>query len=281
MNEKEKVLILDTSTILYRAAYAKLDEVKSFRTIEPVTEYISQAIKDVKYAIGGVRGVNHVISVMDSTATLLREQIFSDYKKARREEVSEEKLFVRENRLRLARLVSSFGIPHIMKNGYESDDIIYTLAQILKKDYDVWVYTVDKDLMQMIEPNVSILTWNKDGYVYVEHDDRAYLYDRFMLNSYSDIFTHLVYVGDSSDSITGVAGVGKKTVSLLIDEFGDTDSIFANAEKIKDMKIRNSEKISLNISKSYDIITRNKKLVGLMKVPDIDEKTAYSLLSRR
>ena len=269
--EKEKILILDTSTLFYRAAFSKLDEVNTFKSLSPVYEYISDVIRDLKLNIGGLSGVSKIISVMDSTSKLLRQQIYPDYKKARREDLSKEKEFVRENRFNLARHISKYGIQHIMKNGYESDDIIYTLAQKFKKDYDVWIYTVDKDLMQMIEKNVSIITWNAKGYTLVEYDDTSYLYDRFMLNSYSDIFTHLVYVGDSSDSVDGVAGVGKKTISLLIDEFGDIDSIFRNADKIKDMKIRNSEKISLNILNSYDIIERNKKLIKLMEVPDITE----------
>lgn len=270
--EKEKILILDTSTLFYRAAFSKLDEVNTFKSLEPVYEYISDVIRDLKLNIGGLSGVSKIISVMDSTSKLLRQQIYPDYKKARREDLSKEKEFVRENRFNLARHISKYGIQHIMKNGYESDDIIYTLAQKLKKDYDVWIYTVDKDLMQMIEKNVSIITWNAKGYTLVEYDDTNYLYERFMLNSYKDIFTHLVYVGDSSDSVDGVAGVGKKTISLLIDEFGDIDSIFRNANKIKDMKIRNSEKISLNILNSYDIIERNKKLIKLMEVPDITER---------
>lgn len=269
--EKEKILILDTSTLFYRAAFSKLDEVNTFKSLSPVYEYISDVIRDLKLNIGGLSGVDKIISVMDSTSKLLRQQIYPDYKKTRREDVSKEKEFVRENRFNLARHISKYGIQHIMKNGYESDDIIYTLAQKFKKNYDVWVYTVDKDLMQMVEKNVSIITWNAKGYTLVEYDDTSYLYDRFMLNSYSDIFTHLVYVGDSSDSIEGVSGVGKKTISLLIDEFGDIDSIFRNADKIKDMKIRNSEKISLNILNSYDIIERNKKLIKLMEVPDITE----------
>ena len=269
--EKKKILILDTSTLFYRAAFSKLDEVNTFKSLEPVYEYISDVIRDLKLNVGGLSGVDKIISVMDSTSKLLRQQIYPDYKKARREDVSKEKEFVRENRFNLARHISKYAIQHIMKNGYESDDIIYTLAQKLKKDYDVWIYTVDKDLMQMIEKNVSIITWNAKGYTLVEYDDTSYLYDRFMLNSYSDIFTHLVYVGDSSDSVEGVAGVGKKTISLLIDEFGDVDGIFRNADKIKDMKIRNSEKISLNISNSYDIIERNKKLIRLMEVPDITQ----------
>lgn len=267
--EKKKILILDTSTLFYRAAFSKLDEVNTFKSLEPVYEYISDVIRDLKLNVGGLSGVDKIISVMDSTSKLLRQQIYPDYKKTRREDISKEKEFVRENRFNLARHISKYGIQHIMKNGYESDDIIYTLAQKLKKDYDVWIYTVDKDLMQMVEKNVSIITWNAKGYTLVEYDDTSYLYDRFMLNSYSDIFTHLVYVGDSSDSIEGVAGVGKKTISFLIDEFGDVDGIFRNADKIKDMKIRNSEKISLNISNSYDIIERNKKLIKLMEVPDI------------
>lgn len=269
--EKEKILILDTSTLFYRAAFSKLDEVNTFKSLEPVYEYISDVIRDLKLNVGGLSGVSKIISVMDSTSKLLRQQIYPDYKKARREDVSKEKEFVRENRFNLARHISKYGIQHIMKNGYESDDIIYTLAQKLKNNYDVWIYTVDKDLMQMVEKNVSIITWNAKGYTLVEYDDTSYLYDRFMLNSYKDIFTHLVYVGDSSDSVDGVAGVGKKTISLLIDEFGDIDSIFRNADKIKDMKIRNSEKISLNILNSYDIIERNKKLIKLMEVPDITE----------
>lgn len=274
--EKKKILILDTSTLFYRAAFSKLEDVNTFNSLEPVYEYMSEVLRDLRFNIGGIAGVHKIISVMDSTSTLLRQQFYPDYKKSRREDDSQEKEFVRENRFNLARFLSKYAIRHIMKNGYESDDIIYTLAQKLKEEYDVWIYTVDKDLMQMVEKNVSIITWSAKGYTLVEYDDLTYLYDRFMLNSYKDIFTHLVYVGDTSDSVQGVTGVGKKTISLLIDEFGDVDSIFQNAEKIKNMNMRNSEKISLNISQSYDIIERNKKLIRLMEVPDINIESLLS-----
>ena len=82
--EKEKILILDTSTLFYRAAFSKLDEVNTFKSLEPVYEYISDVIRDLKLNIGGLSGVSKIISVMDSTSKLLRQQIYPDYKKARR-----------------------------------------------------------------------------------------------------------------------------------------------------------------------------------------------------
>lgn len=276
---KPKILLLDTSTLFYRSAYSTYEDVKMFNDLTPFYEYLEEAIERIKFEVGGIIGVSCVISVMDANATLLREQIYPPYKQNRRDYQTEEKIFIHQNKTQFAMHISNkFQIPNIMKNGYESDDILYTLAKHLKNDYDVWIYTVDKDLLQLVEKDVSVILWGKDGYTKVTANDNSFLQEKFLVENYKDIYTHLVYVGDVSDNIKGVAGVGKVTVSKLIQEFGDCDSIFRNAALIEDMNIRNAKKISLNIQSSYDIIKLNKLLVKLMDVPAIDRSFINSLL---
>ena len=276
---KPKILLLDTSTLFYRSAYSTYEDVKMFNDLTPFYEYLEEAIERIKFEVGGIIGVSCVISVMDANATLLREQIYPPYKQNRRDYQTEEKIFIHQHKTEFAMHISNkFQIPNIMKNGYESDDILHTLAKHLKDDYDVWIYTVDKDLLQLVEKDVSVILWGKDGYTKVTANDNSFLQEKFLVENYKDIFTHLVYVGDVSDNIKGVAGVGKVTVAKLIKEFGDCDSIFRNASLIEDMNIRNAKKISLNIQSSYDIIKLNKLLVKLMDVPAIDRSFINSLL---
>lgn len=276
---KPKILLLDTSTLFYRSAYSTYEDVKMFNDLTPFYEYLEEAIERIKFEVGGIIGVSCVISVMDANATLLREQIYPPYKQNRRDYQTEEKIFIHQHKTEFAMHISNkFQIPNIMKNGYESDDILYTLTKHLKDDYDVWIYTVDKDLLQLVEKDVSVILWGKNGYTKVTANDNSLLQEKFLVENYKDIFTHLVYVGDVSDNIKGVAGVGKVTVAKLIKEFGDCDSIFRNAALIEDMNIRNAKKISLNIQSSYDIIKLNKLLVKLMDVPAIDRSFINSLL---
>lgn len=276
---KPKILLLDTSTLFYRSAYSTYEDVKMFNDLTPFYEYLEEAIERIKFEVAGIIGVSCVISVMDANATLLREQIYPPYKQNRRDYQTEEKIFIHQHKTQFAMHISNkFQIPNIMKNGYESDDILHTLAKHLKDDYDVWIYTVDKDLLQLVEKDVSVLLWSKNGYTKVTVDDNSFLQEKFLVDNYKDIYTHLVYVGDVSDNIKGVAGVGKVTAAKLIKEFGDCDSIFRNASLIEDMNIRNAKKISLNIQSSYDIIKLNKLLVKLMDVPAIDRSFINSLL---
>jgi DNA-directed DNA polymerase len=276
---KPKILLLDTSTLFYRSAYSTYEDVKMFNDLTPFYEYLEEAIERIKFEVGGIIGVSCVISVMDANAKLLREQIYPPYKQNRRDYQTEEKIFIHQHKTEFAMHISNkFQIPNIMKNGYESDDILHTLAKHLKDDYDVWIYTVDKDLLQLVEKDVSVILWGKDGYTKVTANDNSFLQEKFLVENYKDIYTHLVYVGDVSDNIKGVAGVGKVTASKLIKEFGDCDSIFRNASLIEDMNIRNAKKISLNIQSSYDIIKLNKLLVKLMDVPAIDRSFINSLL---
>ena len=276
---KPKILLLDTSTLFYRSAYSTYEDVKTFNDLAPFYEYLEEAIERIKFEVAGITPVSNVISVMDANAKLLREQIYPPYKQNRRDYQTEEKIFIHQYKTQFAMHISNnFQIPNIMKNGYESDDILYTLAKHLKDDYDVWIYTVDKDLLQLVEKDVSVILWGKTGYTKVTVDDNSFLQEKFLVENYKDIYTHLVYVGDVSDNIKGVAGVGKVTVSKLIQEFGDCDGIFRNAALIEDMNIRNAKKISLNIQSSYDIIKLNKLLVKLMDVPAIDRTFIDSLL---
>lgn len=276
---KPKILLLDTSTLFYRSAYSTYEDVKTFNDLAPFYEYLEEAIERIKFEVAGITPVSNVISVMDANSKLLREQIYPPYKQNRRDYQTEEKIFIHQHKTEFAMHISNnFQIPNIMKNGYESDDILHTLAKYLKDDYDVWIYTVDKDLLQLVEKDVSVILWGKNGYTKVTVDDNSFLQEKFLVENYKDIFTHLVYVGDVSDNIKGVAGVGKVTVSKLIKEFGDCDGIFKHAALIEDMNIRNAKKISLNIQSSYDIIKLNKLLVKLMDVPAIDRSFINSLL---
>ena len=132
------------------------------------------------------------------------------------------------------RLVDAFNIPKLMIKGVEADDVLATAAERAKaKGYDVVIITGDKDLMQLVDDQVTLLDEMRMSR---GHDGTKIAYDqvveRFGVppNKVVDI---LALAGDTSDNVPGVRGIGEKTAAELVKEYGDLDGVLANAEKIK------------------------------------------------
>lgn len=126
------------------------------------------------------------------------------------------------------RMVESLGIPLLMIDGWEADDIIGTLAhRAVAEGHHVVISTGDKDMCQLV--NDCILVENSfDGKQY----DRAGVKEKFGVEP-RQIIDYLTLMGDASDGIAGVAGIGGKTASKLLNDFDSIDGILANLDKLK------------------------------------------------
>ena len=175
------------------------------------------------------KGITHLLVVFDASGKTFRNDIYPEYK-ANRSEAPED-LIPQFPVIRKA--TSAFNIPFVELLGYEADDLIASYAEEAQKhNMKVTIVSSDKDLMQLVSDNVSMLDTMK-GRVFKKED----VFDKFGVYPEKVIDVQSL-AGDSVDNIPGIPGIGIKTAALLINEYGDLDGLFENSEKIKQKKRR-------------------------------------------
>jgi DNA polymerase-1 len=173
----------------------------------------------------------HFAVVLDYSARTFRNELFEGYK-AHRPDVPED-LVPQFPLIRDA--VKAFSVSCIEQEGYEADDIIATYArQALEAGADVTIVSSDKDLMQLVRPGVRMYDTMKNKVIGEEE-----VMERFGVPP-TKVIEVQALIGDSTDNVPGVPGIGVKTAALLINEYGDLDTLLARASEIAQPKRRES-----------------------------------------
>jgi DNA polymerase I len=171
----------------------------------------------------------HMAVIFDYSAKTFRSDLFDGYK-ANRPEPPEDLIpqfpLVRD-------AVRAFNVACIEKEGYEADDLIATYAlQALEAGGDVTIVSSDKDLMQMVQPGIVMYDTMKNKVIGEEG-----VIEKFGVPP-SKVIEVQALIGDTSDNVPGVPGIGVKTAALLINEYGDLETLLSRAEEIKQNKRR-------------------------------------------
>jgi DNA polymerase-1 len=171
----------------------------------------------------------HFAVILDHSSKTFRNELYSGYK-ANRSETPEDLIpqfpLVRD-------AVCAFNVACIEKEGFEADDLIATYAlQAVAAGADVTIVSSDKDLMQIVRPGIVMYDTMKNKVISEEG-----VIEKFGVPPEKVIEVQAL-MGDSSDNVPGVPGIGIKTAALLINEFGDLETLLARAEEIKQNKRR-------------------------------------------
>ena len=173
----------------------------------------------------------HFAVIFDYSARTFRNDLFDGYK-AHRPDIPED-LAPQFPLIRDA--VKAFNVACIEQEGYEADDIIATYAmQALAAGAEVTIVSSDKDLMQLVRPGIRMYDTMKNKVI-----GEAEVMERFGVPPEKVIEVQAL-IGDSTDNVPGVPGIGVKTAALLIGEYGDLDTLLARASEIKQTKRRES-----------------------------------------
>ena len=164
----------------------------------------------------------HVIIAFDRKGPTFRHEMSETYK-ANRPPMPPEMILQVEPVMRFFELIT---IPEMGMDGWEADDVLGTLAGHFKGDYEVILVTGDKDYSQLVDEHVHIYDPMKDK----EIDAEAVL-EKYGVRP-DQFIDYLALVGDSSDNIPGVMGIGPKGAEKLLSEFGTLDGIYADIEKV-------------------------------------------------
>jgi DNA polymerase-1 len=249
---KETVYLIDGSGYIFRAYYA----------VAPLTTkdgFPTNALYGFTRMLGKLLSIpesSHMAMVFDSGKLTFRNELYSEYK-ANRSECPADLV----PQMPLFRDISvALGLPVFEAVGYEADDIIGTLTKKLKAlGHDVVIVSGDKDLCQLVESGVKIWDTMKDKKFGIEGVQEKFgVAPEFVVDV-------LALMGDSSDNIPGLSGVGPKTATQLVQQYGSVEKIIESVAEIKlDKSIRGREKLAATIETEKEILLLSKKLAQIL-----------------
>ena len=223
-----KLFAIDSMSLFYRGYFAMirtpLINSKGLNTggIRLVLSQIIKIIEEEK--------PDYLAVVSDCSQPTFRHERFPEYK-ATREKMPDDLV---EQLPYLPRLVESLNLPFLRLPGYEADDIVGTLMrECEERGVEGVMVTSDKDYMQLISEKISMINHKN------EHVSIPEVYDKFGCTP-EQVIDILGLMGDASDNIPGVRGVGQKTATKLVQQFGGIEQVYQNLESVKGKKLKDN-----------------------------------------
>ncbi len=226
---KERLLILDSNSLLNRAFYA-LPDLMTAEGIHTnaIYGFVNMLLKmkeDIK--------PDYIVAAFDRKAPTFRHEEYKDYKAGRKkmpDELAEQFPIVKE-------LLAALAINIFEIDGFEADDLIGTLSVFAEeKGIEVYIVTGDKDALQLATDNVKVVI-TKKGITEKEIYDKKRMIEEFGVTP-KEFIDVKGLMGDSSDNIPGVPGIGEKTAFKLIKEYKSIESVIENIDNIRGKKLK-------------------------------------------
>ena len=262
----KNLILVDGNNLLFRSYYATayngnfMKNSKGFPTnaLFGFTNMINKIVEEEK--------PTHIIVAFDKGKTFRHEK-YKDYKAGRIEMPDELKL-----QFPVAKeLLTNMGIKYYEIENYEADDIIGTFAEFCENDpeYTGTIISSDKDLLQLVTQTVNIkLLKSKD---YIRYTEESFK-EEWGIDPIN-IIDLKALMGDSSDNIKGVKGIGEKTALKLLHEYKTLDGIYQNLEKIKGSTQVKLEMGKIDAYESYELATIYKEVPMEINIEDLEYKT--------
>lgn len=225
-----KLVLIDGNSLSFRAFYA-LPLLSNHAGIHTNAVYgfamlLEKIIKEEK--------PNHFLVAFDAGKTTFRHSKYSEYKGGRQKtppELSEQFPYIRQ-------LLDAYHIKRYELDNYEADDIIGTLSrQADEEDFETIIITGDRDLTQLATDNVTIY-YTKKGVTDVDHYTPKFIAEKYNGLVPKQIIDMKGLMGDTSDNIPGVAGVGEKTAIKLLNQFESVEGAYEHIEEVTAKKLK-------------------------------------------
>ncbi len=225
MSEKS-LFLLDAYALIYRAHFA-LSQNPRLTTNGMNTGAILGFTNSLLEIITKEKP-SHIGIAFDTGTPTFRHEDFKEYKATRPSMPEEIKVAIPYCK----KIVEGFNIPILIKDGYEADDLIGTIAKKAgAKGFKVLMMTPDKDFAQLVDENISLFKPRRMGNG-VDIMGIPEVLEKFDINTVDQVRDVLGLKGDSVDNIPGVAGIGDKTASKLLKEFGSVENIVKNVDQL-------------------------------------------------
>lgn len=231
------LFLVDGYALIYRAFFAMLS--RPLRTSRGENTSAAWGVVNFLQRLRTTHQPDYIAWVHDA-GTSFRKDTFADYKATREKLTEELQADFDQGLSRIGELLDAYHVPIITVDGYEADDVIGTLArQATAAGVNVVIVSGDKDFQQLVRPGVWLLNPGRGGPAAVEEHwvgvDNA---EERLGVPPKHVTDYLALVGDSSDNVPGVPGIGDKTARDLVTQFGDLERILAAAAEVKGKRPR-------------------------------------------
>ena len=221
-----RLVILDGHGIIYRAYFAVREPLVVRRSGEVVTA-VYGFVNTMLRVLDELKPT-HLAVAMDAKGPTFRHEADASYKAHRRE--TPEDLPPQIERCK--EVMRAFNIPMYEVPGFEADDVLATLAdEAASEDIETWIATLDSDLVQLVRPGVSVLMYRPYQRDTVRYDSVEKVRDRYGIDPIQ-IIDFKGLVGDTSDNIPGVPGIGEKTAVKLLNEYNTIEEIYDHLDDV-------------------------------------------------
>lgn len=224
--KRDRLFLIDGNSFCYRAFYAirNLSTSKGQPT-NAIYGFVTMLNKIIKE-----ESPQYLAIAFDLKGPTFRHRKFEEYKIHRKpmpDELEEQMPIIKE-------IIRAYNIPIYQMQGYEADDILATIAKKSeKKGYDVYIVTGDKDMLQLVDSYIKIYNVHKEGLIY----DEVKVKERYGVGP-EKMVDLIALMGDSSDNIPGIPGIGEVTAMQLIEKFGSLDRLLSGVEKLESENLR-------------------------------------------
>ncbi|MFA7228353.1 MAG: DNA polymerase I [Melioribacteraceae bacterium] len=229
---RKKFVIIDAMALAYKGYYAFISRPLTTASGEPTSAvfgFLNQLFKIIEDTKPDYLAVG-----FDSKEKTFRHERYENYKSSR--QAMPEDMIPQIQRIK--EVIEAFNIPIYILPGFEADDLIGTaVKEAEKQGFDCYAITPDKDYIQLISPNIRVVKPGKStDEIVILDEDRV---REEMGFEPAQMIDYLALVGDSSDDIPGVAGIGPKTAIPLIQKYKSLENIYKNLDQIEKQSIVN------------------------------------------
>lgn len=253
----KRLILLDGHALAYRAFYALPFDAFSTREGEPTNAVYGFAA--TLLSILQEHRPDYLAVCFDAGHSG-REEIYAEYKGQRERMPSE--MAMQMDRVR--QVIETFDIPIFEQPGLEADDLLGALARkAVEQGVETLIVTGDRDLLQLVEPHVRVFLSGRrlsEGQIYDEEGVR----ERYGGLSPAQLRDYKALIGDKSDNIPGVRGVGEKTATRLLKKYGSLEAIYEHLDEVKQTRFRNA------LEKGRDLAFLSQKLTTLLSDVDVE-----------
>ena len=240
MDTKTPLILVDGSSYLYRA----------FHALPPLTNSKGVPTGAVKGVINMMRRMQKdypqstLVVVFDAKGKTFRDEIYSDYKAHRPPMPDDLRVQIEP----IHNIIKAMGLPMLIIDGVEADDVIGTLAkQAAAAEQPVIISTGDKDIAQLVNEHITLINTMNNSTL-----DRAGVIEKFGIPP-ELIIDYLALLGDKSDNIPGVPGVGEKTALGLLQGLGGLDDIYSRLDEVAGLEFRGAKTMSAKLEEHKEL----------------------------
>ncbi len=225
-SDPARLVVIDGANAIYRAFFA----IPNLRAPDGTPTNAAYGFATMLAKVLREERPTHVVVAMDPPGGSFRNEIYPEYKAGRDkqpEDLTTQIPLVGE-------VCEAFRVPLLMVPGFEADDVIATLVETAPEGAEICIVSTDKDLMQLVRPGIELLDTMKGRRI-----DEGAVEERFGVRP-QQLLDLRALVGDPSDNIPGVKGIGEKGAAKLLLEYGDLDRLLAEAANVSAKRARES-----------------------------------------